>query len=680
MLNSNRRVFLVAFAWTFAFLMGILAGAFLRLQYGLPKPSELQDYRPMVSTKLLDRKGQVVADFAQERREPVTLDRIPEVLKVAMVAVEDKRFYHHWGIDIIRFFGMNFYNLKHLRVVQGGSTITQQLARNMFLTMQQTLDRKLKEALLAIEIERAFSKDEILELYFNQVYYGHGAYGIQAAAETFFGKNVKELNLVQLMTLAALPANPGIYSPYDHPDRLTKRRNLFLKKLLDIKKLTKAEYDKAAREPVKVVPRKPRRNEAPYFVEEIRKYLEATYGPEFVYTSGATIYTTLDLKLQRAANAAIADGLDRLEKNYKLAGSKRTYDSLVKKDTALKPNYLQGAVVAIDPKSGGIRAMVGGRSITQSWFNRATQAKRQPGSAFKVFVYTAAIDNGRTPEDIEDDAPLRLIPPGGGKPYEPHNFDFKFMGPIDLYTALVLSRNVVAVRLISEIGPEIVARYARRMGINEPLNPYYSLALGACEVTPLEMTSAFGVLVNEGVRVLPRYFSKIVDRNGRIVEESFPEEEAVLSPTTCQTMVGMMEGVVNEGTATSVRSNGFERAAGGKTGTTDDYADAWFVGFTPNLACGVWVGYDQRRSIFRGATGGSVAAPIWAHVMSGSEPPEDDAFSFSSDYVTQASSAAKTDSAKPDSSRSTNIPYRLPKPAPAGDSGRDTGTEKIEGF
>ena len=679
MLTSNRRIFITAFAWTFAFLMGILAGAFVRLQYGLPRPSELQDYKPMVSTKLLDHKGQLIADFAQERREPVTLDKIPEVLRVAMVAVEDKRFYRHWGMDVVRLFGMTFYNLKHLRIVGGGSTITQQLARSMFLNMAQTIDRKMKEALLAIEIERAFSKDEILELYLNQVYYGHGAYGIEAAAETFFGKGVKELSLVQLMSLASLPANPGIYSPFDHPDRMVKRRNLFLKKLLDIRRLSKAEYDKAIKEPVKVIPRKPRRNEAPYFVEEIRKYLEATYGPEFVYTSGATIYTTLDLKLQRAANAAVADGLDRLEKDYKLANPKRAYDTLVRKDTTLKPGYLQGAVVAVDPRSGGIRAMVGGRSITQSWFNRSTQARRQPGSAFKVFVYTAAIDNGRTPEDIEDDTPLRLIPPGGGRPYEPKNFDYKYMGPIDLYTALVQSRNVVAVRLISEVGPEVVVRYARRMGITEKLNPFYSLALGACEVSPIEMTSAFGVLVNDGVRVTPRYISKVVDRSGRTIEESFAQEENVLSPATCHTMVSMMEGVVNEGTATSVRRYGFYRAAAGKTGTTDDYADAWFVGFTPNLACGVWVGYDQRRTIFRGATGGSVAAPIWAQVMSASEPPENDGFETGSEYASPTP-AAKPDSARKDTSSAKTGPYHLPKSAPPGDTGPDTGTEKIDGF
>jgi penicillin-binding protein 1A len=675
-LNSNRRIFITAFAWTFAFLMGILAGAFVRLQYGLPRPSELQEYRPMVSTKLLDRKGQLVGDFAQERREPVTLDKIPDALKTAMVSVEDKRFYHHWGIDIIRFFGMNFYNLKHLRLVQGGSTITQQLARNMFLNMAQTLDRKMKEALLAIEIERSFSKDEILELYLNQVNYGSGAYGIEAAAQTYFGKHTKDLNTLQLATLAAIPANPTVYSPYAHPEKCARRRNLFLKKMLAARKLSKADYDKAIKEPVKVLPHQPRRNEAPYFVEEIRKYLEATYGPEFVYTSGATIYTTLDLKLQRAANSSISDGLTRLEKDYKLANPKVAYDSLVRKDTALKPKYLQGAVVAVDPKNGGIRAMVGGRSITQSWFNRATQAKRQPGSAFKVFVYTAAMDNGHSPDDIIDDTPLRLIPPGGGKAYEPRNYDFKFMGPISLYTALILSRNVAAVRLIADVGPEVVIRYARRMGINEPLNPYYSLALGACEVTPLEMTSAFGVLPNDGVRVAPRYINKIVDRDGRIVEEDVPKEENALDPTTCHTMVEMMQGVVNEGTATAVRHAGFERAAAGKTGTTDDYADAWFVGFTPNLACGVWVGYDQRHTIFRGAAGGAVAGPIWARIMNASDPPDPDEFTFSDESATPATQPVKPESGRKDTSHSANM--QLPKPA--SDTGHGKGVEKIGQF
>jgi len=675
-LNSNRRIFITAFAWAFAFLMGILAGAFVRLQYGLPKPSELQDYRPMVSTKLLDRRGQLVGDFAQERREPVTLDKIPDALKTAMVAVEDKRFYHHWGIDIVRLFGMSFYNLKHLRLVQGGSTITQQLARNMFLNMAQTLDRKMKEALLAVEIERAFSKDEILELYLNQVNFGSGAYGIEAAAQTYFGKHTRDLNTLQLATLAAIPANPTVYSPYAHPENCVRRRNLFLKKMLDAKKLSKSDYDKAIKEPVKVLPHTPRRNEAPYFVEEIRKYLEATYGPEFVYTSGATIYTTLDLKLQRAANSAISDGLTRLEKDYKLANPKAVYDSQVRKDTTLKPKYLQGAVVAIDPKDGGIRAMVGGRSITQSWFNRATQARRQPGSAFKVFVYTAAMDNGHSPDDIIDDTPLRLIPPGGGKAYEPHNYDYKFMGPINLYTALILSRNVAAVRLIADVGPEVVIRYARRMGINEPLNPYYSLALGACEVTPIEMTSAFGVLPNDGVRVAPRYINRIVDRDGRVVEQDFPKEENVLNPSTCHTMVDMMQGVVNEGTATAIRHAGFERAAAGKTGTTDDYADAWFVGFTPNLACGVWVGYDQRHTIFHGAAGGGVAGPIWARVMNASDPPAPDEFTFSDESATPAASPVKPESAHKDTSHSANM--QQPKPAP--DTGHGKGVEKIGQF
>jgi penicillin-binding protein 1A len=623
---TTPRVFLTAFAWTFAFLAGVLVGAFVRLQYGLPKPAELQEYRPMISTRLLDRNGQLVADFAQQRRDPIALDRIPAYLKDGIIAVEDKRFYHHSGIDVVRLFGMSFYNLKHLRFVQGGSTITQQLARNMFLNMEQTFDRKLKEALLAIEIERAFSKNEILELYLNQVYYGSGAYGVEAAAQTFFGKPAKDLSLVQCATLAALPANPSAYSPHEHPDRCLSRRNLFLKRLFEIKRISQAECDKAVAEKIKILPHAPRRNEAPYFVEEVRKYLEATYGPEFVYTSGATIYTTLDLKLQRAANAALAEKLDDLERSYKLRDSKREYDSLVRKDTALKPGYLQGAIVAVDPKSGGIRAMVGGRSITQSYFNRAIQARRQPGSAFKVFVYTAAIDNGRTPEDVSDDAPLRLIPPGGGKPYEPRNFDLKFMGPIDLYTALRLSRNIVAVRLISEIGPEVVVNYARRMGIRSDLKPYYSLALGACEVTLLDMTSSFAVLDNDGVRVAPRYLNKIVERSGRVLEEDLPSEEVVLPSPTCQTMVSMMQGVVDGGTAHSIRSAGFYRPAAGKTGTTDDFADAWFVGFTPELACGVWVGYDARRRIFHNATGGTVAGPIWARVMKASTPPAIDAF------------------------------------------------------
>jgi penicillin-binding protein 1A len=677
---TRTRAFLTAFTWTLAFLMGLLAGGFLRLQYGIPRPAELQDYHPMISTRLLDRTGQLIADFSQQRRELVSLDAIPGYIKDGVVAVEDKRFYHHWGIDIIRLFGMTFYNLKHMRVAQGGSTITQQLARNMFLNMEQTLERKLKEALLAIEIERSFAKDEILELYLNEVYFGHGAYGVQTAAQTFFGKPAQDLNLAQCATLSALPANPVIYSPYEHPDRCTRRRNLFLKKLLLMHKIRPEDYQAALAQTIKPVPRLLRQNEAPYFVEEIRKYLEATYGPEFIYTSGATIYTTLDLKIQRAANTACTTSLKVLDSLAKLRNreyrqTKKEYDVLASirgsnhgpGDSTLKPDYLQCAALAVDPKNGAIRAMVGGRSFNQSYFNRATQALRQPGSAFKVFVYTAAIDNGRSPDDLEDDAPLRLTLPSGGKPYEPQNIDRKYLGPIDLYTALAKSRNVVAVRLISEIGPEVVVNYARRMGINENLKPVYALALGACEVTLLEMTSAFGVLCNDGVRVAPRYINRIVERSGRILEEQRPREEAVLSEQTSQTMVQMMQGVVDQGTAYSVRTSGFQRPAAGKTGTTDDYADAWFVGFTPELAAGVWVGYDARRTIYRSATGGVLCAPIWAKIMRASTPPAIDAFSFAVDEWTPPVSVSPDTGAHPgDTSAQTRPPSEQPpKPPPA---------------
>jgi penicillin-binding protein 1A len=340
----------------------------------------------------------------------------------------------------------------------------------------------------------------------------------------------------------------------------------------------------------------------------------------------------------------------------------------VARDTLLKPDYLQGAVVAIDPRSGGIRAMTGGRSFGQSFFNRATQARRQAGSAFKVFVYTAAIDNGRTPDEIMDDAPLRLT--AGGKPYEPKNIDHQYMGPIDLYTALAKSRNVVAVRLISEVGPELVVNYARRMGITSQLQPYYSLALGACEVTLLEMTSAFAVLDNGGVRVKPRYIDKIVDRSNRVIEENLPEKEVVLSDETARTMVYMMRGVVDEGTGYSVRANGFWRPAAGKTGTTDDYADAWFVGFSPELACGVWAGYDQRRKIFPSATGGVVSAPIWARVMAASPRPTIDGFWYEETGGTPATTAPTADtSARP-------APAQSSQPAPV--PGQDA--DEVEGY
>lgn len=611
----HSQLFLLVLVVVIGLMTGVIIAGILTLQKDLPSPQAIQNFQPASTVKIYDCKKRLVGEFYEQRRIPVGLDQIPKYLKDAIIAVEDKRFYSHWGLDLIRLFGALFYNITSLRTPRGTSTITQQLARNMFLNQERSIARKIKEAILAFQLERTYSKDEILELYLNQVYFGQGVYGVEAAANTYFDKHIWELTLPECATIAALPKAPEYYSPYHNPEALWRRRNFFLTMLYRNKKISKNELTEAVATPLNVVPKRTLKNEAPYFIEEVRKYLEDRYGYDFIHRSGAKIYTTLDIDVQRAANKALETFLTQLEKDYKLKNSKARFDSIITQDSTFSPpDYLQGALVAIDPKTGFIKAMVGGRDFKQSPFNRVTQAKRQAGSAFKVFVWTTAIDNGFTASDLELDEPLTLPVPGG-EPYSPANFDFKFLGPLTLRRALALSRNIVAVRLISRLGPEVVARYANLMGISAKLKPYYSLALGASEVTLLEMTQAFAVLANEGSKTTPIMITKIVDANGQTVEENTPERQPVLSAQTSFIVTEMLRSVVDEGTGYAIRGLGFDRPAAGKTGTTDDYTDVWFIGFTLNLACGVWVGYDQKKTIFRGAVGGNVAAPIWAEFM-----------------------------------------------------------------
>ncbi len=615
--EKKPRVFIYIIVALIAFIVGIGFAAYVRLSANLPSAEEIKDFQPTASSKILDCQGRLVCEFYQQRRTPVPLAQIPEHLKDALIVVEDKRFYSHWGIDIIRIFGSAFYNLKSMRKAQGASTITQQLARNMFLTQEKSFARKFKEMLVAFELERTYSKDEILELYLNQVWFGQGVYGVEAASKVYFNKSVKDLTLPECALIAALPKAPQYYSPYVNPSAALKRRNMFLKIMYKSKKISQQEMDNALAAPLGVMPKIGFRNEAPYFVEEIRKYLANKYGDDFIYKSGATIYSTLDIDMQRNANKAIEDNLSRIEVDYKLSHRKSKFDTIASYDTLAKPNYLQGALVAIDPKTGYVRAMVGGRDFNQSQFNRTMQAKRQAGSAFKPFVYTTAINQGFTPADLEQDEPLTIRIPGVPEPYSPHNFDHKFMGEMTLRRALALSRNVVAVRLISKIGPENVVQYANAMGIISKLQPVYSLALGSSDVTLIDMTSAFGVLANEGYRTKPIMILKVVDNDGNVLEENAIESQAVINPNVAYVVTDMMKSVINEGTAYAIRKLGFSYPAAGKTGTTDDYTDTWFVGFTPDLSCGVWVGYDQKKTIFRGATGGGISAPIWADFMNG---------------------------------------------------------------
>jgi 1A family penicillin-binding protein len=581
----------------------------------IPSADSIANYQQPASTRILDCRGRIIYDFFQEKRRPVVLESIPTCLREAVVAVEDKRFYSHWGIDLVRIPGLALSMVKRAGGIKGTSTITQQLARSMFLTPERRISRKLKEMALAIELERRYSKQEILELYFNQIWFGGSVYGVEAAAEKYFGKTAARLDPVECATIGAMLASPSAYSPYNHPGRLLARRNFFLTKMFRIGCITQEQLDAGLAQPLTVLPPGTGGNLAPYFVEEVRRYMMEKYGPDFVYKSGAVIHTTLDLDMQQAANLALLTRLSRLEKDYRLKPTLAAYDSMAGLDSAVgPPKYLQGALVAIDVRTGYIRALIGGREYRHSEFDRATQAKRQAGSAFKPFVYVASLDNGMTAADIEVDSAITIQIPGQPD-YQPHNYDNTFLGPISLRRALALSRNLVAVRLITKLGPELVARYANLMGITVPLQPVYSLALGSVEITLLDLTNAFNTLAGMGIRVKPIMVTRVEDSRGTVIEETRPEQRPVLRPQTAYVVSNMMQSVVNEGTATAIRRLGYEGPAAGKTGTTDDYADVWFIGFTPEVTCGVWIGFDKKKTIFTGATGGSVAAPVWADFM-----------------------------------------------------------------
>jgi penicillin-binding protein 1A len=600
-------------------LAGIVVGGYLSIARNIPPAESISFFMPPVATKVYDDKSELVNEFFIERRELTDLNRVPFYLKDGFICFEDKRFYRHWGVDIIRLFKSFLINLKNMKIVQGGSTITMQLARNMFLTMEQTMGRKLKEIALAIRIERAYTKDEILEKYLNQINFGQGRYGVATAAKYFFDKDISELNLNECALLVALPKSPENYSPYKHPELAKERRNLVLKVMYENDVISNEEYESAIKAPLGVVEQKLERRVGQYFFEEIRRYLELKYGPEFVYRSGANIYTTLNMDIQKAAEEVLEKHLRDIEKEYKFENTKEKWDSLGIPDTLAYSPYLQGAIVVMDQHTGDVKAVIGGRDFSQSKWNRATQAKRQAGSAFKIFVFTAALDNGFTPADIVLDLPIVLDVPGMDSIYRPANYDRKFMGPITLKKALKHSRNLAAIRLIRNIGPELVIEYAHDLGVESPLLAVVSLALGVCDVSLLEMTNALGTIANLGEHVPPVFITKITDKDGTLVENNYPLPEKKLEPSVAYVILNMMRSVVDGGTGYRVRHY-YRGPAAGKTGTTNNYSDTWFIGFTPKYVAAIWVGNDNNDRIYRGATGGHVAAPIWGDLMKYIDP------------------------------------------------------------
>src|SRR5262245_58410417 len=498
----------------------------------------------------------------------------------------------------------------------------------MFLTHERTMTRKLKEIVLAIEIERNYSKDQILEMYFNQIYFGEGAYGVEAAAKTYFDKPLRQLNLTECALIAGIPANPSQYSPRRRPKAAIARRAKVLRNMLATKAITQVEFDHAVNAPLGVTPVRYSNDKAPYFVEMVRLHLDEKYGSNLVYEGGLRVYTTLDMDLQDVAERALEKQLTSLESDLKLKVTRANFvvpasDGM--RTTQAPTPYLQGALVAMDPRTGYIRALIGGRDWNQSNFNRAVQAQRQPGSAFKPFVYVAAMDNGFHPTDVIVDEPISF-PGANGELYQPGNYDRTFRGPVTLRYALQQSINIPAIKLLRKVGTSLVASYARRMGIRSPIGQNLSLALGSSEVNLLELVSAYGVFANRGIRNDPMFILKVEDKNWTVVEKNAPRPVEVLTEETASTMTSMLQSVVDHGTGYPARARGFMNPAAGKTGTMDDYVDAWFVGYIPSLVCGTWVGYDEKKPIGPAMTGARAALPIWTDFMIGAtrgRPVED---------------------------------------------------------
>ena len=704
----------IALPLFFLFTISIAAAAFIvytNANKDLPDVLSLKNYKPNLITEVYDDGNKLISEFYIERRVLLPLNNIPPVMKLATLAVEDDQFYKHKGFNFKRIAGALWSNIKAGGVVEGGSTITQQITKTMFLTPERTLFRKIREAILAARIERNFSKDEILEIYLNQIYYGHSAYGVEAAALVYFGRHVNRLTLPEIAMIAGLPRAPKLYSPYFSPERAKNRRNHVLRRMESLDYITHEEAEGAVKSELKLKEREERKNFAPYFSEYIRQYVEDKYGSSGLYKGGLKVYTTLKMEYQEAAESAVKEGLREIDKrlgyrgpfgNVKPLGQyidwrkvdeielknfpdgrekngNRTLGIVAevtpekalvfakdikgyiyvkdmewahKHDTAVdalsfgkvknaeevlktgdivdikileekdkKGNLkfaleqepvIQGALLCIEPATGFVRAMVGGYDFDKSKFNRAIQAQRQPGSAFKPIVYSASFEKGFTPASIFIDSPV-IFEEKDEENWKPANFEEKFYGPTNLRTALTHSRNVITVKLLQSMGVRHILEYARRLGIKSYLTPDLSLALGTSGVTLYELTSAYGVFSNKGIKTEPMVIKSITDKDGNLLEENKPREEKVISEELAFITTNILQSVVQEGTGWRAKALG--RPVAGKTGTTNNYMDAWFLGYTPDLIAGVWVGMDKDESIGKNETGARAASPIWVSFM-----------------------------------------------------------------
>jgi penicillin-binding protein 1A len=624
---GRRKKLIISLAAVFCVLVVLLfAGirTYDTYRQDLPSLAQLHNIEPSLVTKIYSSDGTVIKEFYTERRILTPLKKMPPYLIDALLATEDRRFFQHWGVNSLSMCRAIWNSLWSGNRVSATSTITQQLARTLFLTPERTISRKIKEVLTSIKIERNYTKEEILEMYLNQSYFGRGAYGIQAAAQLYFGKNVEDLTISDCAVLIGIPKNPSRYSPINNPDLSLKRRNVVLESMKAFGRLSPELADFLESLPLEINPTSAPAGEAPYFTEMVRQYLEREYGEDSLYRAGLSVYTTLDLNMQKAAEEALLTELNarqqQMEKTHSLKDT--TYTIEVMDSTDAVPGrkrvyrQIQGALVAIDNRTGNLLALVGGKDFGKSQWNRAVQAPRQPGSGFKPFIYTAAIESGSKPTDIVYDIPI-ILTGDDGKEWSPQNFDDVFRGPVTLRTALAKSINVVSAKLIQKVTPQQTIFFASRMGISTPLNPYPSLALGTSEVTLWDMVKAFSVFPNGGIKVEPKYIQKITDRYGNVLEDDqYSKRDEVLSAQTAYIMTTMLETVMTGGgTGYGARARGFTRPAGGKTGTTDDCMDNWFVGFTPQITAGVWIGYDDKIVIGKNVTGAHTALPVWTDFM-----------------------------------------------------------------
>jgi penicillin-binding protein 1A len=576
--------------------------------YDLPSIETLKNYKPPTITRFFSEEGEIIGEFFLEKREVVSLDRVPNHLVQAFVAGEDARFFQHKGLDYLAIFRALFRNIFSGEIVQGGSTITQQVVKSLLLSPEKSFSRKIREAILAYRIEKYLSKEEILFLYLNQIYLGHGAYGAAAAAEQYFDKPIEELNLAESALLAGLPQAPSKYSPYHHPEQARKRQTYVLHRMVEEGFISNGELGLALQTPLKIKSKQDAFLEkAPYFAEHVRKYVEEKYGREALYKNGLQVYTTVDLEMQRIAEEAVESGLKEIEKRQKYPSTNM-------------PLALEGSLVCFDLETGYIKAMVGGRDFKKSQFNRATQARRQTGSAFKPIVYASALDKGYTPASLIVDSPI--VFEWEHKKWKPKNFGEKFSGPITLRNALTHSVNVVTVKIAQDIGVDYIRDYTKKLGISSPLQNDLSMALGSSGISLFDLTKTYAVFANQGNRFKPIFIKKILDRDGNLLEENqplfYPKEspdgEQILTPQTAYLMTYLLEGVVQNGTGWKAKA--LKRPVAAKTGTTDHFLDAWFIGYTPEFITGVWVGFDDERTLGENETGSRAASPIWVSFMS----------------------------------------------------------------